>query len=143
MVGRKRTLGKNLAAVGVFLAICLAGNVSGFAATLPAGSQQLGAGADDVAACQSSPFNVTFDTGYDVALGGYAVTAVRLSGLDTQLPAGCGGHQFQIALADIRGAVLSERTGTTPLSGTAFDVDITQAHVRASDVAYVELTISG
>ena len=136
-------LGKNLAAFSVFLAVCLASTVSGFAATLPEGSLELGAGTDLVAACQSRPFSVAFDTGYDPQLGDYAVTAVRLSGLDTDLPVGCGGHQYQIALADDQGAVLSERTGTTPISAAAFGVDLTAAHVRVADVASVQLTITG
>ena len=51
--------------------------------------------------------------------------------------------QYQIALADDQGTMLSERTGTTPTSATAFGVDLTAAHVRASDVASVQLTITG
>ena len=142
LVERKMTTRKNLGAFGVFLAVCLAGNVTGFAAAAPVGSVRLGAGDDVVAACQSTPISVGFDAGYDLVLTDYGVTTVRLTGLDTRPVTGCGGYRFQLAISDSQGTLLTEYAGTTPLSGTTLLVDLSSTHVRVADVASIHLMVS-
>ena len=143
MVGSKRMRKPGSVAFGVFLLTCMAGTVSGFAATGPVGPQLLTAGSASVSACQTAPLRVSFAAAYDAALGEYGVTAVIVSGLDTGAPATCAGKQFQVTVADDHGNALSETSGTVPMSGAAFVGDLTGADVRASAVGSVSVTISG
>ena len=142
MVGCKRLRRPGLIAFGVFLLTCFVGTVSGFAATGPATFTHLTAGTTGVSACQTAPLRVSLVTSYDARLGEYGVTAVVVSGLDSGAPANCSGKRFQVALADNYGNALSETSGTVPMSGTTFSTDVTDANVRASEVAAVHVLIS-
>ena len=143
MVGSKRMRRPGLVAFSVFLLTCMAGTVSGFAATGPADSLLLTAGSASVPACQTAPLRVSFAAAYDPGLGEYGVTAVIVSGLDTGAPATCAGKHFQVTVADDQGNALSETSGTVPMSGAAFVGDLAGVSVRASAVASVSVTISG
>ena len=135
--------GRNLLAFGLFLAICAAGNLTGFAAGAPIDPSQLGRGTQAVSCCPPTPVVEAFDTGYDAQIGDYAVTAVRLSGLDTRGSASCAGHRFLVVLIDSQGNALSERDGAVPQSGTTFSVDVTDAHVSVAALTTVHVTITG
>jgi hypothetical protein len=139
MAGHRKARGQGFVAFGVFLAICATGTVTGFAAVLPAGAGQLESGRHGVASCQGAPVDVGFDTRYDARLADYAVSAVRLEGLD---PALCGGHEFQLAVTDDQGAMLYQERGSTPASGSGLRVNIADAHISAAAAASVRLTIA-
>jgi hypothetical protein len=57
-------------------------------------------------ACGSSPVDVEYDVAYDVDLGGYGVSAARLSGLDER----CQGYLLTVSLNGPGGATLAEMT---------------------------------
>lgn len=143
MAARAATHRGNLLAFGLFLAFCVVGNLTGFAAGAPMNSAPLGTGTGAVSACQGSPIGTAFDTAYDAGIGGYAVTAVRISGLDTQGATGCGGRQLSLVLSGSGGLALAERDGAVPVSGSTLTVDVSDLHVSAASVTSVVVALGG
>jgi hypothetical protein len=124
-----------------FLLLSLAGSVSGFAATgLPEVGKLSG---ETVSSCRAAPLAVGFETTYDRRLADYGVRAATVAGMDAATAARCAGMHFKLALSDAVGKPLSQMRGVVPTSAGAFTVDLAEAHVRASDVASVHLTIGG
>jgi hypothetical protein len=139
---RKRG-GQSLVALGAFVLVCLAGNISGFAAGAPADQAQLGNEGHDAIGCQSDPVRVTFQTQYDATLGDYGVSTVQLAGLQAKGSAACAAHRFRVTLEDSQGTPLAQQTGTALLTSTGGSVDVSGAHVRAADVASVSVILAG
>lgn len=73
-------------------------------------------GSSGESACASSTVDVEYDVAYDVALGGFGVSAARLSGLDQR----CTGYDAIVSLRGPGGAPLAEMTA---------QVDATQMRV--------------
>lgn len=138
----KRIRRPGLVALGVFLLLCLAGNLTGFAATLPPDATQLGTGDVAVRSCQSAPLRASIEAMYDAQLGGYVASVVIVSGVDIDGPTGCAGQRFQIALADRQGNALSQTSGIVPMSGTSFSEDLSGADVPASRVVSISVLIT-
>ncbi|MEA2556417.1 MAG: hypothetical protein QOI60_1748 [Actinomycetota bacterium] len=138
----RRRGGQSLVALGAFLLVCLAGNLSGFAAGTPADHAQLGnEGHDAIGGCQSAPVQVSFQTRYDANLGDYGVSTVQLEGLQEKGSAGCAGRRFRVTLADSQGTTLAQQTGTALMTNTVGSLDVSAAHVPAADVASVRVTL--
>lgn len=57
-------------------------------------------------ACGSTPIDVDYDVAYDRDLGGFGVSAARLSGLDER----CQGYLLTVSLNGPGGATLAEMT---------------------------------
>jgi hypothetical protein len=130
-----------LVAMASFLLLLLGGTVSGFAAT--GRPDAGGSSGKNVASCRAAALTVGFETTYDERLADYGVRAATVSGIGGATAAGCLGRRFDLALSDAAGKQLSHVRGIVPISTGSFDVDLADAHVAASNVASVHLTIGG
>ncbi|MEA2522616.1 MAG: hypothetical protein QOI81_2262 [Actinomycetota bacterium] len=141
MFAWRRLYRPGLVAMASFLLLSLAGSVSGFAAT---GRPDAGEfSRQDVSSCRAVPLTVRFQTTYDERLADYGVRAARVTGMDAAAAARCAGMRFKLALSDAFGRSLSQVRGAVPTSTGTFAVDLADAHVAASDVASVHVTIGG
>jgi hypothetical protein len=130
---KRRTL------IALLLALTIFGVVYGFAATLTIGSNNLSAGNVAVSSCQgaaSTPTG-TYAVAYDSTLGGYKVSSVTVTGLDTL----CATKAISVTLTGTSGANLATITGTVPAGGgslaltPAAGVTISAASVLGLSVA--------
>jgi hypothetical protein len=120
------------------------GGVYGLAASLNVSTQTLGAGNTAVAACQSGTLTASYTTAYDSTAGGYEVTAVNVSGLDTTSSPNCASKAYKITLTGSGNTSLLESTGTTPASGTTFSTaSLAASNVLATSVTGLHVTIAG
>jgi len=123
----------------VILALTLAGTTNGFAATLGTGAGNLGAGNAAVGSCQASGAPAaTYTVAYDAELGGYAVAAVTVTGLDTS----CAGKTISLTLTGARSDSLGAAGGTVPAGGGSLTL-APGSTVAAGGVTGVSVAISG
>jgi len=119
------------------LALTIFGAVYGFAATLNVGSNQLSAGNASVASCQATGTPTgTYTVAYDSTLGGYKVSGVTVTGIDT----GCNGKSLSATLTGTAGANLGTISGT--ISGTSLALT-PSGTVSAASVTGVSVAING
>lgn len=113
------------------------------AAQLNLSSGALGAGTRVVASCDTDGVAVAFSNAFDTTAKGYAVTEVKLNGVD----AACANQAVKITLLDgdpaaaAAAAKLTEVTGTVGATGGTVTVPVTAA-VKAADVKGVAVVIS-
>jgi hypothetical protein len=127
--------------IGLALAAVVFGAMFGLAASLGVSSGTLGAGSSAVAACQAGQLSVNYTPTYSAtATAGYRATTVTVGGIDTATTA-CGGKSIKVTLTGAGDASLGEQTGTTPSTGTSYD--LTFSGVSAASVTGAHVTIYG
>jgi hypothetical protein len=128
---KRRFLIATIAAITVF------GGVYGFAASLNVGTNKLSAGNATVASCQSTSPTSTYNVAYDSTLGGYKVSSVVVTGIDS----GCNSLPILVTLTNSSSTSLGEMTGNT---GTTGSVTLTPSStIDASAVTGVSVAING
>jgi hypothetical protein len=130
-IAKKKTL------FALLLALTIFGAVYGFAATLNVGTNQLSAGNASVASCQAtgSPTG-TYSVAYDSTLGGYKVSGVTVTGIDTN----CNGKSISVTLTGAASAALGTIAGT--ISGTSLALT-PGSSIAAGSVTGVSVAING
>lgn len=83
-----------------FLAVAAAG---AFASSSAAQAGSL----SSASACPASAISVSYEVGLSAALGGYAVTGIRVTGYPEQ----CAGQRVAVTVHDAAGTVLGTATG--------------------------------
>jgi hypothetical protein len=122
----------------VVLAVTIFGAVYGFAATLTVGSNNLSAGNAIAASCDlTGNGKTTYATGYDTTLGGYKVSTVTVSGLDTT----CNGKTISVTLTG-SGANLPETLTSGTVTSGSFS-GTPSSIVAAHDLTGVSVAING
>ncbi len=130
------------AVIAIALAAIIGTGIYGLAASLTVTSDTLGAGSATVAACQTTPINVSYASTYSASQPGYQATTVTLNGIDITSTPNCGGKAYKVVLTDSSNNVLgAEATGT--LSTTVTTKAIAFTGVSAASVANVHVTITG
>jgi hypothetical protein len=113
------------------------GGVYGLAASLSLTSDSLGAGQSVVAACQSTAMRATYLSSYSATTPGYNTTTVRITGLTST----CYSKAYSVTVADGSNVSVAEASGTTPSTGSSFDVTLTND--SAAIIGGVAMVISG
>jgi fibronectin-binding autotransporter adhesin len=132
-LAQRKTLFALVAALTIF------GAVYGFAATLNVGTNQLSAGNATVASCQASGTPTgTYSVAYDSTLGGYKVSGVTVTGLDTN----CGSKAISATLTGAAGANLGTITGTVPVGGGSLALT-PGSTISAAAVTGISVAING
>jgi len=121
------------------LALTIFGAVYGFAATLSVGANQLSAGNATVAACQTGQAVGTYGIAYDPTLGGYKVSTVTVTGLDS---ANCGGKAISVTLTGLSNTNLATLTGLVPTTGSTLPLT-PSGTIDAQSVTGVSIAING
>jgi hypothetical protein len=123
----------------IVLALTIFGAVYGFAATLNVGTNQLSAGNATVASCQASGTPTgTYSVAYDSTLGGYKVSGVTVTGLDT----GCASKAISVTLTGSGNSNLGTITGTVPVGGGSLALT-PGSTIGAASVTGVSVAIAG
>ncbi len=125
----KRLLG------GLLAAGIIGGGVYGFAATLEPTSDNLGAGGDVVASCDTDGIAASYTAAYTAT--GYNVATVELTGIDAL----CAGEGFQITLSDDQNVSLTQLIGTVGATA-AQSVPVTTT-VLAQAVEGIDVVFTG
>ncbi|HUG48291.1 MAG TPA: hypothetical protein VMP67_07735 [Candidatus Limnocylindria bacterium] len=127
--------------ISAIVAIAVFSIIYAVAASLNVSAGTLGAGSSDVTSCDSDGVATTFATTFSSSLGGYKVTTVSVTGVDT--PA-CDGRTLKVTLFDAADQALGEQTVTlgTPAADPT-NLDFNSDDVLASDVHKVAVVISG
>jgi hypothetical protein len=132
-VAQKKTL------FALVLALTIFGAVYGFAATLNVGTNQLSAGNATVASCQASGTPTgTYSVAYDSTLGGYKVSGVTVTSLDTN----CAGKSVSVTLTGTGSSNLGTVTGTVPVGGGSLAMT-PGSTISAAAVTGVSVAING
>ena len=128
----KRSITAILAGGAVF------GATVAFAATLGVDGNNLGAGADPIAACDADGVNTIYTTAWDATDDRFEVTGVTVQGIASA----CVGEDVQVELLDADGASLGGGTTTEEVATgtTAVDFDV-DGNVPAAEVDNVAVTI--
>jgi hypothetical protein len=122
------------------LALTIFGAVYGFAATLNVGTNQLSAGNASVASCQASGTPTgTYTVAYDSTLGGYKVSGVTVTSLDTN----CASKAVSVTLTGTGNSNLATITGTVPVGGGSLALGAPGSTVSAAAVTGVSVAING
>ena len=134
-----KTLAKRRTILAVVLALTIFGAVYGFAATLSVGTNTLSAGNASVASCQTTgtptgPYAVT----YDSTTGGYKVSTVNVTNLDTL----CAGKAISVTLTGASNVNLNTIAGVVPVGGGTLALT-PGATVSAAAVTGVSVAING
>jgi hypothetical protein len=124
--------------IALFIGGAVASIVFGLAASLDIVSDDLGAGDDDVAACDTDGVSTTYTVAYDATANTFEVTEVVVDGIDAT---NCTGQDITLALTDGAGAELVT-AGPTAISGATVTVPVT-ASVLAEEVEGVHIAITG
>jgi hypothetical protein len=133
-LARKKTL------FALVLALTIFGAVYGFAATLNVGTNQLSAGNASVASCQASGTPTgTYTVAYDSTLGGYKVSGVTVTGIDTN----CASKTVSVTLTGSGNSNLGTLSGTAPVGGGSLALGAPGATVSAAAVTGVAVAING
>jgi hypothetical protein len=122
--------------VGLATAGIIGGGVYGFAATLIVNSDNLAAGSDAVASCDTS-VDAEYEVAWDTALAAYEVTDVDV----TNIAAACEDHEVQVTLIHAAGA--AEDSAEVTIDATSENFDFSTAQVKAADVTAVHVAIDG
>jgi hypothetical protein len=141
MVAAKQLRRPGIVAMASFLLLSFAGTVSGIAATGSPNAMTLSG--MNRSSCRQVHLTAAFEVTYDERSAGYSVDAATVRGLDAATADRCAGVGLDITLSDATGRPLSEAGGVVPGSAGTFTVDLTGVHVAASDVASMQLTVSG
>jgi hypothetical protein len=118
------------AASVALVAVALVGVRTASAAGADLGGQQILVGNAGAEQCSSSRVDIAYDVDYVAALGGYGVSAARLSGLDER----CQGYDAVVTLNGPGGVALAELTSAVDGS------DLTVAVPAGTPVSAEELT---
>src|SRR5437667_5106244 len=114
MLKATKALAQKKTLFALLLSLTIVGAVSGFAATLNDGTNQLSAGNATVASCQATGTPTgTYAVAYDSTLPGYKVSTVTVTGLD----AGCASKTVSVTMTGASAANLGTITGTVPVGG--------------------------
>jgi len=134
-----RALAAKKTLFALVLALTIFGAVYGFAATLNVGANQLSAGNATVASCQASGTPTgTYTVAYDSTLGGYKVSQVTVTSLDTN----CANKAVSVTLTGTGNSNLATITGTVPVGGGSLALS-PGSTVAASSVTGVSVAING
>jgi hypothetical protein len=128
--------------LGLVLALTVFGATYGFAATLGAASQALGAGNAVVVSCQTSGTPTgAYNTTYDASLGGYRVTGVTVTGIDP----GCNGKTVSVTLTNATNLALASGVATYSSAGsnTTLAISSLNATPAASAVSGLSVAVNG
>jgi len=121
------------------LALTIFGAVYGFAATLNVGTNTLSAGNASVASCQASGTPTgTYSVAYDSTLGGYKVSGVTVTGLDTN----CASKAISVTLTGTGNSNLATIAGTVPVGGGSLALT-PGSTISAASVTGVSVAING
>ena len=123
---------------GLTVATIVFGVAFAAAASLGVTSDGLSAGQDVVVSCDTNGVATSYTTAYDTGANAYLVTTVTVSGVNNA----CDGIAYALSLEGPSGTA-NEFTGTISLSGNSFDVDVSGAGIKASDVENVAIAIAG
>lgn len=125
---------KHLTAIG---SLVVAVAALGIRAAQAAAPEDLLVGTSDATACSEALVTVDYDVAYSPTLGGYAVTAAHVSGLDPQ----CAGT-LTVSLTGPRGAPLLELS--SPVAAATATLAVPPGTpVRAEAVFGVSVALSG
>ncbi len=134
-----KALAKKRTVFALVLALTIFGAVYGFAATLNVGSNMLSAGNASVASCQASGTPTgTYSVAYDSTLGGYKVSGVTVTGLDTN----CASKAISVTMTGAANANLGTIAGTVPVGGGSLALT-PGSTIAAASVTGVDVAING
>jgi hypothetical protein len=123
----------------LLLSLTIFGAIYGFAATLNVGANQLSAGNASVASCQASGTPTgTYSIAYDTTLGGYKVSSVTVTGIDTN----CASKAVSVTLTGSANSNLGTITGTAPVGGGSLALT-PGSTISAASVTGVAVAING
>ena len=129
------------AAISAVVAIAVFSIVYGVAASLNVTAGTLGAGTSSVTSCDADGVGTTYATSFSSTLGGYVVTTVSVTGIDSPE---CDGKSLSVTLLDDADLALAEQVVTlgTPAADPT-QLDFSSDDVLAGDVHKVAVVISG